>query len=170
MTSNLIRNGVVSGTLRVLVDELDPLMIATALALASLSPGPAGEAGAVAAIAYDIKCKRWYGVALSAVSMVPLFGYIPAIFKVGFLLFLLNRNLNALEAMLPELRESPEASLMVEGALGGYYRKIPDIWLTRRLRQRLGRILDLEKPSATVPSSVPETVTEDASSSTQIPD
>jgi hypothetical protein len=138
-------NRPVSTALRVLVGELDPLVIATALAMASLTPGPAGEAGALAAIAFDIKHKRWYGVALSAASMIPIIGYIPAVFKVGFLLFLLNRHLNSLEAMLSEVHDFPEGSILVGSALVKYCQKVPDMWLTRPLLKRFRRIMDLDK-------------------------
>jgi hypothetical protein len=163
------------GSIRVSVEGLDPLLIATALAVASLTPGPAGEAGAVAAIAYDIKQKRWYGVALSGASMIPVFGYIPAFVKVGLLIFLVNRRLKTLEAILPEIQGSPEASLMVESVLGKYYRKLPDIWITRPLRKRLGRIMGLNKPSQDKPSqSVPcaptDGASEDNSISAKIPE
>ena len=75
-----------------ILHDLDPLMIAIGLALASLAPGPAGEAGAVAAIVFDVKCRRWGGVILSAASMIPVVGYVPAIVKVALLVFLLNRG------------------------------------------------------------------------------
>lgn len=101
--------------------------------------------------------------------MVPVFGYIPAIIKVGLLLFLLNHRLKSLEAMLPEIHGSPEASLVVGNALGSYHRKIPQIWLTRSLRQRLGRIIGLEKPGQQVPSAPPDSASRDTSISTQIP-
>lgn len=143
-----LSNRPVSTALRVLVGELDPLVIATALAMASLTPGPAGEAGALAAIAFDIKHKRWYGVALSAASMIPIIGYIPAVFKVGFLLFLLNRYLNSLEAMLSEVHDFPEESILAGSALVRYCHNIPDLWLTRPLLKRIRRIMDLDKQTA----------------------
>jgi hypothetical protein len=164
-----LTDGPISAALQVLVGELDPLVIATGLAIASLTPGPAGEAGALAAIAFDIKYKRWYGVALSAASMVPIFGYIPAIFKVGLLLFLLNRHLNSLEAMLSKGHDLLEGSILVGSALERYYQKIPDVWLTRPLLKRLKRIMDLDKPGYRVASSLSDGTLEDTSTSTEIP-
>jgi hypothetical protein len=156
--------------LRALVGELDPLVIATALAMASLTPGPAGEAGAVAAIAFDIKHKRWYGVALSAASMIPIIGYIPAAFKVGFLLFLLNRHLNSLEAMLSEVHDFPEESILVGSALVKYCQKIPDLWLTRPLLKRLKRIIDLDKQTGSSETSLSEGISpEDTPTSSTAP-
>jgi len=156
-------------SLRALVEGLDPLLIATALAVASLTPGPAGEAGAVAAIAYDIKQRRWYGVVLSGASMIPIFGYIPAIFKVGLLIFLLNNRLKTLEMILPEIHRTPETTFVVNGTLNKYYRKLPDVWLTRRLRKRLEHIMGLDKRDQAVPSAPSDGLADDTSISTQIP-
>ena len=157
-------------SVRRLLAGVDPLLIATVLAVASLTPGPAGEAGAVAAIGYDIKHKRWYGVVLSAASMIPVFGYIPAFFKVGLLLFLLNHDLKTLEAELPDIHSSPEVTSMVQSSLDRYNRKLPDIWLTRPLRKRLGRIMGLQEPGHSVPSTPSESASEDTSISAQIPE
>src|ERR1700681_2981516 len=55
-----------SMTLKEILADLDPLMIAIGLAFAASTPGPAGEAGAVAAISFDVSHRRWYGAALSA--------------------------------------------------------------------------------------------------------
>ncbi|MBT9332673.1 hypothetical protein [Paracidobacterium acidisoli] len=138
-------------SLKIQVEALDPLLIRTMLGIASLMPGFAGEAGAVAAITYDIKQRRWDGVALSTASLIPIVGYIPGIIKAGLLLFALNHRLNDLEAMLPEIHSSPEASSIVENALSKYYRKVPDLWVTRPLRKRLGRIMGLDKEDCPAP-------------------
>jgi len=106
---------------------------------------------------------------LSATSMVPVFGYLPAFVKVGLLLFLLSHRLKALEARLPEIHTSPEALLMVESALGKYYRKLPDVWLTRSLRKRLEMIMALDKQDQTMPLARDECPSKDTSMSTQSP-
>lgn len=124
-----------------ILHDLDPLMIAIGLALASLAPGPAGEAGAVAAIVFDVKCRRWGGVILSAASMIPVVGYVPAIVKVALLVFLLNRRLRRVEAALPELQESPDAVRTLQALFGKYHRSIPNWKITRKLRVRLERIM-----------------------------
>lgn len=121
--------------------DLDPLMIAIGLALASLAPGPAGEAGAVAAIAFDIKRRRWDGVVLSAASMIPLVGYVPAVLKVCLLILLLNRRLKRVEAVLPEIEQSPESARKMRDVFGKYQRAIPAWKITRGLRKRLERIM-----------------------------
>lgn len=128
--------------------DLDPLLIATGLALTAALPGPAGEAGAVAAIAFDLKQRRWYGVALSATSMIPVIGYGPAFFKIAWLLWLLNRRLKTLEDMLPELHDSAENVELLRNALDKYYRRLPRMRLTRSLRTRLQRILALDDSDA----------------------
>lgn len=128
--------------------DLDPLLIATGLAFAAALPGPAGEAGAVAAIAVDLKQRRWYGVALSATSMIPVIGYGPAVLKIAWLLWLLNRRLKTLETMLPELHRTPEDLELLRNALDKYYRRLPRIRLTRPLRARLERILRLDDSDA----------------------
>lgn len=124
--------------------DLDPLLIATGLALTAALPGPAGEAGAVAAIAFDLKERRWYGVALSATSMIPLVGYLPAFFKIAWLIWLLNRRLQTLETMLPELHQTPENVELLRNSLDKYYRRLPRMRLTRSLRARLEHILMLD--------------------------
>jgi hypothetical protein len=126
------------------VKELDPLMICIVLAFAASSPSLAGEAGALAAISYDVAKKRWLWAGLSAISMVPVVGYFPAFLKVGLLLFLLNRRLKSLAAMAPEIHRSPEALQMVRSVLGKYYHQLPNIRLVRPIRKQLQRIMDLD--------------------------
>ena len=133
------------GWLELLLTGLDPLLIATGLALASLTPGPAGEAGAVAAIGYDIARKEWLGVVLSATSMVPVFGYIPAALKLGLLLFRVNQRLKNLVTMAPDIRSSPEALHLVRLSLGKYYRQLPNIRLLRSIRRQLEQILNFDE-------------------------
>jgi hypothetical protein len=131
-------------------------MIAIGLAFAASTPGPAGEAGAVAAISYDISQRRWYGVALSAASMIPVVGYLPAFFKIGWLLFILNRRLKTIEEMLPELHQSAENVESLRNTFGKYYRRLPKIGITRSLRQRLERIMALSDPIELAPAELSE--------------
>lgn len=148
-------------SLELLLTGLDPLLIATGLALTSLTPGPAGEAGAVAAIGYDIARKKWFGVVLSATSMVPVFGYIPAALKLGLLLFEVNQRLKSLVTMAPEIRSSPEALNLVRLSLGKYYRQLPNIRLLRTFRKQLERILSFDECGhALVDPPRPESSTE----------
>jgi|SRR5580658_936442 hypothetical protein len=133
-----------SMTLQGILADLDPLMIAIGLALAASTPGPAGEAGAIAAISFDVSHRRWSGAALSAASMIPVVGYLPAFFKVGWLLFILSRRLKTIEDMLPELHRSPENVESLRDSLGKYYRRLPKIKITRTLRSRLERIMALD--------------------------
>jgi len=143
-------------TLQEILTDLDPLMIAIGLAFAASTPGPAGEAGAVAAISYDISQRRWYGVALSAASMIPVVGYLPAFFKIGWLLFILNRRLKTIEEMLPELHQSAENVESLRNTFGKYYRRLPKIGITRSLRQRLERIMALSDPIELAPAELSE--------------
>jgi hypothetical protein len=152
-----------------MIEEVDSLVVASALALASLTPGPAGQAAAVAAMAYDTKRKRWTGVALSAASMIPLAGYVPALFKVGMLIVQLDRRLKVLEARELEFHDSPESFAALVDCLGKYYRKLPNIWLTRPLRARLERIMSLVKPPQVFPLAPSDKPSEATSISTQIP-
>jgi hypothetical protein len=145
-----------SESLREILADLDPLLIATGLAFAAAVPGPAGEAGAIAAIAYDLKQRRWYGVALSATSMIPVIGYLPAFFKIAWLLWLLNRRLKTLENMLPELHRSAENVELLRNALEKYYRRLPRMRLTRSLRTRLERILALEDSDSPAGAKPPD--------------
>lgn len=123
-----------------ILKDLDPLVIAIGLALASLAPGPAGEAGAIAAIAFDIRRKRWDGVLLSAASMIPIVGYVPAAAKVGYLVLLLHHRLRRVEASLTELAQSPEQARQLVEVFGKYQHSVPQWKITRRLRERLDRI------------------------------
>jgi hypothetical protein len=134
-------------TLKEILADLDPLMIAIGLAFAASTPGPAGEAGAVAAISFDVSHRRWYGAALSAASMIPVIGYLPAFFKVGWLLFILNRRLKTIEEMLPELHQSPENVESLRETFGKYYRRLPKMKITRTLRHRLEGIMALDDPA-----------------------
>jgi hypothetical protein len=143
-------------TLQEILTDLDPLMIAIGLAFAASTPGPAGEAGAVAAISYDISQRRWYGVALSAASMIPVVGYAPAFFKIGWLLFILNRRLKSIEEMLPELHQSAENIKSLRNTFGKYYRRLPKIRITRTLRKRLERIMALDDPIELAPAELSE--------------
>ena len=135
-----------STTLREILADLDPLMIAVGLAFAACTPGPAGEAGAVAAISFDVSRRRWYGVALSAASMIPVIGYLPGFFKIGWLLFILSRRLKTIEAMLPELHQSAENVESLRDSFGKYYRRLPKVKITRTLRTRLECIMALNDP------------------------
>ena len=135
--------------LSALLRGLDPLLIATGLAIASLTPGPAGQAAAIAAVVYDVSQKRWWGVVLSALSIIPFVGYVPAFLKVGLLLALLGRRLKALEMLCPAVHAYPEAVFMLRDSLRKYYRQIPDVRLVRRLRTRLARIMALDTPDRT---------------------
>jgi hypothetical protein len=130
--------------LRVLLNDLDPLMIALGLACASITPGPPGYVGAIAAIAFDAKHKQWRGLALTAGSMIPLAGYLPGIVKVGWLLRALDRHLKDLEAKLPVLHQSDEPIALLRGALGKYHRSLPKIKPTQTLRDRLAHIMALD--------------------------
>jgi hypothetical protein len=123
--------------------QLDPRMAAIGLACASLTPGLAGQAGAIAAVAFDAKRKEWYGVMLSAASIIPLVGYAPGVFKLGWLLRLLDRDLKRLDEQLPVLHQSPEAVSRLRMAFDKYYKSIPDIKVTHPLRNRLARIMAL---------------------------
>lgn len=131
------------------IKDVDSLMVASALSLASMTPGPAGYAGAVAAIAYDTKRKQWHGVALSAASMIPVAGYVPGAFKVGLLVVQLDRRLKMLEERRPDIVSSPESHAALNDCLGKYYRKLPDTWMTRRLRKRLERIMNIDPANQT---------------------
>jgi hypothetical protein len=131
-------------SLEKLLSKLDPRMVAIGLACASLTPSVAGYAGAVAAIGFDAKHKQWYGAALSAASMIPLAGYVPGVFKVGWLLRLLDIDLKKLEEQIPVLHQSPDAICRLRLAFGKYYRNLPEIKITRPLRNRLARIMALD--------------------------
>jgi hypothetical protein len=138
------------GSFKEILTDLDPLMIAIGLAFAAGAPGPAGEAGAIAAISFDVKQRRWYGALLSAASMIPLVGYAPAFLKVAWLLVILNRRLKTLETMLPELHQSPEDIELLRSTFGKYYRRLPRMGITRSLRARLERIMALDDSALTV--------------------
>lgn len=144
--SSLVDPGCESITLKEILADLDPLMIAIGLAFAASAPGPAGEAGAVAAISFDVAHRRWYGVALSAASMIPVIGYLPAFFKVGWLLFILSRRLRTIEDMVPELHRSAENVQSLRDTFGKYYRRLPKMYITRTLRTRLEYIMALNDP------------------------
>jgi hypothetical protein len=79
--------------------------------------------------------------------MIPVIGYLPAFFKVGWLLFLLNRRLKTIEDMLPELHRSPENVESLRETFGKYYRRLPKISITRTLRHRLEGIMALDDPA-----------------------
>lgn len=143
-----------------ILTDLDRLMIAIGLALAASVPGPAGEAGAVAAISFDVSQRRWYGVALSAASMIPVIGYLPAVFKVALLLSILGRRLKAIEERLPELHQSPEDVAYLRDVFGKYYRRLPKMSITRSLRGRLAAIMALNEP---VLGAVPEPMSSSSS-------
>jgi len=129
-----------------LLAKLDPRMVAIGLGCASLTPSIAGYVGAVAAIAFDAKHKQWYGAALSAASMIPFAGYAPAAFKVGWLLRQLDRDLKTLEDQIPVLHQSPDAVCRLRKAFYKYYKSLPDIKVTRPLRNRLAHIMALDDP------------------------
>lgn len=131
-----------------ILQDIDPQMMAIGLAIASIAPGPAGEAGAVAAIAFDFKRRRWDGVILSAASMVPLVGYVPAFVKLALLILSLNRRLRRLEAALPALEQSPGSARRIEEVFGKYQRRIPKWRITRGIRDRLDRIVAIGQRTA----------------------
>lgn len=131
-------------TVERVVAELDPLMISIGLAIAASAPSLAGEAGAVAAISYDVARKRWHWAALSATSMLPVIGYVPAFLKVGLLVFVLNRRLKNLVAIAPKIHRSPEALRLVRSTLEKYYRQLPDIRVVRPIRKQLQIIMNLD--------------------------
>lgn len=126
------------------VAELDPLMISIGLAIAASTPSLAGEAGAVAAISYDVARKKWHWAALSATSMLPVIGYVPAFLKVGLLVFVLKRRLSNLVDLAPEIHRSPETLRLVRSTLEKYYRQLPDIRVVRPIRKQLQIIMDLD--------------------------
>ena len=134
----------VSASIGRVVAELDPLMISIGLAIAASAPSLAGEAGAVAAISYDVARKKWHWAALSATSMLPAIGYLPAFLKVGLLVFILNRRLKDLVDIAPEIHSSPEALRLVRSTLEKYYRQLPNIRIVRPVRKQLEIIMDLD--------------------------
>jgi hypothetical protein len=131
-----------------ILQDIDPQMIAIGLAIAALAPGPAGEVGAVAAIAFDFKRRRWDGAILSAASMVPLIGYVPAFAKVTLLILLLNRRLRRVEADLPSLQQTPESARRIQEIFDKYRRRIPRWRITRGIRDRLDRIVTIGQRTA----------------------
>jgi hypothetical protein len=126
------------------VAELDHLMISIGLAIAASAPSLAGEAGAVAAISYDVARRKWPWAALSAISMLPAIGYLPAFLKVGLLVFILKRRLKSLVDITPEIHRSPESLRFVRSTLGKYYRQLPNVRVVRPIRKQLERIMDLD--------------------------
>jgi hypothetical protein len=76
--------------------------------------------------------------------MIPLAGYAPGVFKVGWLLRRLDSDLKKLEEQLPLLHASPDAVCRLRLAFDKYYRKLPDTKITRPLRNRLAHIMGLE--------------------------
>jgi hypothetical protein len=158
-----------SMTLREILADLDPLMVAIGLAFAAGAPGPAGEAGAVAAISFDVSHRRWYGVALSAASMIPVIGYLPAFFKVGLLLFILNRRLKTIEDMLPELHRSAENVESLRDSFGKYYRCLPKMNITCTLRTRLECIMALNDPFQVAVAKAPDSSAATTRNSTDDP-
>jgi len=143
-----VDSGITPEELRVLLNDLDPLMIALGLACASITPGPPGYVGAIAAIAFDAKRKQWRGLALTAGSTIPIAGYLPGIVKVGWLLRTLDRHLKDLEAKLPVLHQSEESIASLRDALSKYHRRLPKIKPTQTLRDRLAHIMALDPTDA----------------------
>jgi hypothetical protein len=140
--------------LRPALAAIDSLMLSIGFALAASAPGPAGEAGAIAAISFDLKQRCWYGVLLSAASMVPVIGYAPALFKVGWLISTLNRRLKAIEETLPEVQGSPENVELLRSSLRKYYRRLPKIGVTQSLRARLARIMAIDDSDSSADGEV----------------
>ena len=80
-------------------------------------------------------------------SMIPIAGYLPAAFKIGWLLKKLDRQLKTLESNLAELHQSDETIALLREALGKYHRSIPKLKPTLPLRRRLEHIMPLDDES-----------------------
>ena len=125
-----------------IVKDFDHLLLSTLLSCASLLPGPPGIAAATGAVGFDISKRYWLGALLSALSMIPLAGYLPAAGKVVWCVFLVNKKLDVIEALLPELRPWPELMGKVKLSVGKYTSKLLDLRLLAPVCVRLKNILD----------------------------
>jgi hypothetical protein len=74
--------------------------------------------------------------------MIPLAGYVPAAAKVAWYVSLINKQLDAIEALLPELRPWPELIDRAKSSVGKYTSKLLQFKLTASVCVRLKNILD----------------------------
>lgn len=125
-----------------LLTDFDNLLVSTLLSCASLLPGPAGIAAATGAVGFDLTKRYWIGALLSGLSMIPLAGYVPAAAKVAWYVSLINKQLDAIEALLPELRPWPELIDRAKSSVGKYTSKLLQFKLTASVCVRLKNILD----------------------------
>jgi hypothetical protein len=125
-----------------LLKNFDSLLVSTLFGCASLLPGPAGIAAATGAVGFDLSKRYWVGALLSGLSMIPLAGYLPGAAKVVWCVSLINKQLDAIEELLPELRPWPELIDRVKSSVGKFTSKLTEFKLTAPLCVRLKNILD----------------------------
>jgi hypothetical protein len=142
--------------------HLDSLLKSTLLAFASMVPSMPGILGACAAVAYDATHRLWPGAALSALSMIPLAGYLPGAGKIVWNLRLIDSELRTIEDVLPRLHGSPELIEPIQAVIRTYFEKISKINSSLPAMKRLQAIMDAVPPG-------PEIAQAEKSKSTQSP-
>jgi hypothetical protein len=105
-------------------------------------PSMPGIVGACAAVAYDATHELWLGALLSALSMIPLAGYLPGAGKIVWNLRLIDSELKAIEDVLPRIHESPELIEPIQGVIRTYFEKISKINSSLPVMKRLQAIMD----------------------------
>jgi hypothetical protein len=125
-----------------LLQVLDGMFASTVLSIASMMPGPAGISGAVVAVAFDAAHRYWVGTLLSALSTIPLAGYVPGALKIVWNVRSLNRKLDQIEALLPEIERLPQLLSRVQEVVGKYSGKLLKVRMAARLSAKAERIMN----------------------------
>jgi hypothetical protein len=124
--------------------RLDFLVESTILGLTALAPGPAGYVGATAALVFDVRSKYWIGVLLSALSMIPFYGYAPGGAKIAYNLTQINKTLTEVEMLLPGIRESRGLLATTKEHINKYNEKFPEALSKTPIKHRLQSIMDTQ--------------------------
>lgn len=132
---------------------LDGMFGSTVLSCAAMLPGLAGISAAIATVAFDLSHRYWIGALLSGLSTIPLAGYVPGALKIAWNVRMLNRQLDQIEALLPEIEQESQLLSRVQEIVGKHSVKLHKVPVAARLSAKLERIMNAKaRSNETLPS------------------
>jgi hypothetical protein len=145
-------NHLVSQTEKIL-QVLDGMFASTVLSCASMLPSFAGTSAAAATVVFDVTHRYWIGASLSALSMIPIAGYVPGALKIAWNVRSLNRGLDQIEELLPKIERLPQLLSRVQEVVGKYSGKLPNVRAAARLSAKVETIMNAKATPVPTPAN-----------------
>lgn len=124
-----------------IVQAVDGIFASTVLSCASMLPSFAGISAAGATVVFDLSHRYWIGASLSALSMIPIAGYVPGALKIAWNVRLLKQKLDEVEVLLPVLETRPELLAKVQAVAAKYFDKLHNVRVAAPINVKLEKIM-----------------------------